>query len=99
MPEFEGGVQVLRAPTREEELEKFLPAIKQFRKDVDELIQRTQRPNETGDKSISVNDFKTKTEALDEVRVNLIQAKMWAGKMLEYLGSPFPKELADKSDN
>lgn len=29
---------------------------------------------------------------------NLIQAKMWAGKMLEGLGNPFPAELADKAD-
>ena len=29
---------------------------------------------------------------------NLQQAKMWLGKVLEELGSPFPKELADKAE-
>lgn len=32
-----------RAPTLEEERERFVPRIKQFRKDVDELIQRVSR--------------------------------------------------------
>ncbi|MGF6428240.1 hypothetical protein ABIE91_003460 [Bradyrhizobium elkanii] len=32
------------------------------------------------------------------VRTKLQEAKMWAGKILEVLGSPFPAELADKAE-
>jgi hypothetical protein len=32
------------------------------------------------------------------VRAKLIEAKMWAGKMLEALDNPFPPELADKAE-
>lgn len=32
------------------------------------------------------------------VRTKLQEAKMWAGKCLEVLGSPFPKELQDKAE-
>ena len=32
------------------------------------------------------------------VRTKLQEAKMWAGKILEELGSPFPAELADKAE-
>ena len=32
------------------------------------------------------------------VRTKLQEAKMWAGKILEVLGNPFPAELADKSN-
>jgi len=91
---------VLRAPTLEEERERLLPLIKQFRQDVDELIQRTERSNtantEKSGKEIITHNFQV-NKALDEVRTNLIQAKMWGGKMLEYLGNPFPAELADKA--
>jgi hypothetical protein len=37
-------------------------------------------------------------EARDQVRIHLINAKMWAGKILEALGNPFPPELADKAN-
>ena len=93
-----GGV--LRSPTLEEERERLLPLIKQFRQDVDELIQRTERSQsantEASGKEIIAHDFQV-NKALHEVRINLIQAKMWGGKMLEYLGNPFPAELADKA--
>jgi hypothetical protein len=32
------------------------------------------------------------------VRTKLQEAKMWAGKVLEAVGNPFPAELADKAD-
>ena len=91
--------QISRAPSLDEERERLLPKIKQFRQDVDALINRTEfpKPNEeSSGKEIVPNDYRTLI-ALNEVRVNLIQAKMWAGKMLEYLGNPFPPELADKA--
>jgi hypothetical protein len=31
-------------------------------------------------------------------RSQTIEAKMWAGKMFEGLGKPFPAELADKAN-
>lgn len=35
---------------------------------------------------------------LSLVRTKLQEAKMWAGKMLEAIGTPFPAELADKAN-
>lgn len=32
------------------------------------------------------------------VRTKLQESKMWAGKILEVLGNPFPPELADKAE-
>jgi hypothetical protein len=36
--------------------------------------------------------------AWQEAEKSAILAKMWLGKMLEGLGNPFPKELADKAN-
>jgi hypothetical protein len=38
------------------------------------------------------------SESYAEVRINLTNATMWAGKTLEALGNPFPAELADKAN-
>jgi hypothetical protein len=38
------------------------------------------------------------SESYAEVRINLTNATMWAGKTLEGLGNPFPAELADKAN-
>jgi hypothetical protein len=43
------------------------------------------------------NAFDTR-EATDQVRIHLVAAKMWAGKILEGLGNPFPAELADRAE-
>jgi hypothetical protein len=84
--------------SKDQERERLVPLIKQFRKDVDALIQRATRP-EPQQETVSGNirgaygHFET-----EQVRTKLIEAKMWAGKILEALGNPFPVELADKAD-
>lgn len=35
--------------------------------------------------------------ATDAVEAKLIEAKMWAGKIIEALGAPFPAQLADNA--
>jgi hypothetical protein len=90
----------MRSPTLEEERERLLPEIKKLRQDIDALIQRVaDRPShqERTGKELIVHDFRTR-DVQREVARKLIEAKMWAGKMLEYLGNPFPPELADKSN-
>jgi hypothetical protein len=62
-----------------------------YRKDIDALIQRGQTLQEVigrnkGGREISL------------VVTKLQEGKMWAGKILEALGSPFPPELADKAE-
>jgi hypothetical protein len=92
--------QVSRAPTLDEERERLLPQIKELRKDIDALIQRVaERPTneERTGKEIFINDWRTR-EVQKQVAVKLIEAKMWSGKILEYLGNPFPAELADKAN-
>lgn len=79
--------QVMRAPSITEERERLVPIIKDFRKSIDALIISV--PN--------VHDYKTR-EVSKHVSTKLIEAKMWAGKMLESLGNPFPAELADKAE-
>lgn len=61
-----------------------------FRKQIDALVQcaarmKDSRP-EKGGREVTL------------VHTKLQEAKMWAGKILEELGSPFPKELADKAE-
>jgi hypothetical protein len=95
-----GPVGVMRSPTPEEEREIFVPRIKQFRKEVDGLIRRASRRNyndESDGKEIVPNAFETQ-EAVTQVRIHLTSAKMWAGKILESLGNPFPADLADKAE-
>jgi hypothetical protein len=94
------GGQVSRAPTKEEELVRLLPLIKSFRVEVDALIQKLPHAMyNASPESIQTGIFLPLfNEAQGEVRVSLINAKMWAGKMLEVLGNPFPKELADKAE-
>lgn len=76
----------------EKERECLTPIIKEFRKQVDALIQQNQ-------KSFRPKVFKKDLEeAHTQVRIHLTNAKMWAGKMLESLGNQFPPELADKSE-
>lgn len=59
------------------------------RKQIDAIIQNVAlaKPNFTkGAREVSLAYTK------------LQEAKMWIGKVLEELGSPFPPELADKAD-
>lgn len=98
--EPQGLSGAFRAPSLEEERDRLTPQIKDLRKQIDSLIQIVTNANHTNDrtgKEIRVNDFKTRN-IQGEVEKKLIEAKMWAGKMLESLGSPFPKELADKAE-
>jgi hypothetical protein len=62
-----------------------LESVKQFRKDVDALVQRLD------------NEFGSSRE-LSLVKTKLEEAKMWAGKELGNLGSELPAEFADKAE-
>lgn len=90
----------MRAPTLEEECEKLTPQIKELRKSIDSLIQVVapiqHNQERTGKEIVAHNNRVNETKKIVETK--LVEAKMWAGKMLEYLGSPFPKELADKAE-
>lgn len=91
-----------RAPTLDEERDRLAPSIKAFRVQIDALIQQvpTHRWASTmdGAKTLAIGAHAPQAnEAYDQVRINLTNAKMWAGKMLEGLGNPFPAELADKA--
>lgn len=79
----------------EKSKQSFLQDIKQFRKEIDANIQKAEGmligyPSELQHISCA--------RELSLVRTKLQEAKMWAGKILEVLGSPFPTELADKAD-
>jgi hypothetical protein len=86
-----------RAPTLEEERARLIEPIKDFRKQIDALIARISTANgyEKGD--LLPHDYRVR-EVARQVEIKLIEAKMWAGKMLEGLGNPFPAELADKAN-
>ena len=86
----------MRAPTLEEERARLLEPIKDFRKQIDGLIGRVSTGNgyERGD--LLPNNYQVR-EVARQVELKLIEAKMWAGKMLEGLGNPFPAELADRA--
>lgn len=92
------GAGVMRAPTLEEERARLVQPIKDFRKDIDALIQRVSKnrpvPGSRGD--LVPNDY-IASDVARQVELKLIEAKMWAGKMLEALGNPFPPELADNA--
>jgi hypothetical protein len=92
------GPGARRPPTLDEERDRLVPIIKKFRQDVDALIQQVPHSvnPQSGIKSYLYIPMVNEAEA--QVRVHLINAKMWAGKMLEGLGNPFPAELADKAD-
>jgi len=88
---------VARSNTKDEERERVTPLFKQFRKEVDGLIQRVTRDNTKETPTGSILGGYTYFES-ETVRTKLIEAKMWAGKMLEALDNPFPPELADKAE-
>lgn len=75
--------------------EAFMLEVKQFRKEIDANIQKAEEmlagyPAELRHISCA--------REIALVRTKLQEAKMWAGKILEVIGSPFPPELADKAD-
>lgn len=92
------STRLMRAPIIEEERERLVPVIKEFRQQIDALIQRVLCIyNDAPKGAILVHAFQVR-EPRDQVRLKLTEAKMWAGKMLEALGNPFPPELADKAE-
>lgn len=95
-----GATGVMRAPTIDEERERLMPSIKEFRKEIDALIQRVAiKRYPVTENSLAIGAYAPEAnEAYDQVRKSLMEAKMWAGKMLEGLGNPLPAELADKAN-
>lgn len=77
----------------EEAQQMFVESVKNFRKEIDANIQTAEKF--LGDKA--PNDANYGRE-MALVRTKLQEAKMWAGKVLEAVGNPFPQELADKAD-
>lgn len=74
----------------DEAFQVFVSDIKDFRKSIDALIQRSELYLDA--------PFKMKaTREMSLVRTKLQEAKMWAGKILEVAGNPFPADLADKA--
>jgi hypothetical protein len=73
----------------QEEFSAFVADVKDFRVQIDAAIQRSEKwlntPQRYGQHEMSL------------VRTKLQEAKMWAGKILEAAGNPFPVELADKA--
>lgn len=66
--------------------------IHEFRKEIDALIVKAEADLDPE------NPKNVYAREMALVRTKLQEAKMWCGKCLEVLGSPFPKELADKSN-
>ena len=70
----------------------IVPIIKEFRKEIDANIQKAARL--LSEQVLGPNYGRE----LALVRTKLEEAKMWAGKVLEAVGNPFPAELADKAN-
>ena len=77
------------SPISQEEFAAFVADVKDFRVQIDAAIQRSEKwlniPQRYGQREMSL------------VRTKLQEAKMWAGKILEVAGNPFPAELSDKA--
>lgn len=76
--------------------DKAVAEVKDLRKKIDAVIQLSRKLNGVGDDPSQ--RYNPKSRALSLVTTNLEQGKMWAGKRLEELGSPFPAELADRAE-
>jgi hypothetical protein len=74
--------------------DSYIAEIKQFRKEIDANIQKAESMLESY--PVELQHISCGRE-IALVRTKLQEAKMWAGKILEVLGSPFPPELADKA--
>ena len=76
--------------------QKVQDALHSFRKEIDACIQ-------TAEKYIVKHNEETTRERslmareMALVRTKLQEAKMWCGKCLEAIGSPFPAELRDEA--
>ena len=71
-----------------------------FRKEIDVLIQYTEYLLNTENTEQDPTQYNIGSKAGREmalVRTKLQEAKMWAGKCLEQLGSELPKEFRDKA--
>jgi hypothetical protein len=81
--------------------EKAVSTIKDFRKSIDaqiviaEQLMGFDKTREATNHEAEIR--KAGARELTLVRTKLQEAKMWAGKILEVLGNPFPAELADKA--
>lgn len=78
------------SPISPEQFDAFVADIKSFRVEIDASVQRAEawigKPQRYGQREMAL------------VRTKLQEAKMWAGKILEVAGNPFPAELADKAN-
>lgn len=63
-----------------------------LRKQIDAVIQMTQ---DLQNESRTTTTSGQREFALTHTKLQ--EAKMWAGKILEAYGSPYPEELADKA--
>lgn len=73
--------------------EMFVASVKDFRKQIDAAIQKAE--SFMGGVAPSTGNY---GREMALVRTKLQEAKMWAGKVLEAVGNPFPAELADEAD-
>ena len=99
MPDNSLGGPSMRPPTLDEERERLTPRIKEFRKQVDKLFLAVPLGANDNSGSLKTGNLNLEYQfAYERVKEHLVDAKMWGGKLLEALGSPFPPELADKAD-
>lgn len=68
------------------------PEVHEFRKNIDAVIQIA----ELDLSRLTPNDHYGREMAL--VRTKLQEAKMWAGKILEVMGSELPEQFRDKAE-
>lgn len=66
----------------------------EFRKEIDANIKKAESMLGIGEDS---HPSPVYGREMALVRTKLQEAKMWAGKCLEVLGSPFPAELRDEA--
>ncbi len=73
--------------------------IHKFRQEIDVNIKRVEyfMGISNGDDSHASNIRRDAGRELALVRTKLQEAKMWAGKCLEAIDSPFPEELRDEA--
>ena len=81
---------------KSEEQEKTEVFLHDFREQIDACIKKAES------KIVKFNEETTRERSLMAremalVRTKLQEAKMWTGKCLEAIDSPFPKELRDEA--
>lgn len=81
--------------TAEEVMQEFVTSVKDFRKEIDTNIQKAEAFLASVPPPTPTGNF---GREMSLVRTKLQEAKMWAGKVLEAVGNPFPAELADKAE-